>query len=136
MDYSSTNRGKIQFRDRSRQIIDFSGLQYGNITPTDIDGLIEYKDKAYAIIEMKHRNAQMAYGQKIAIERMVNDFTVKGKLAAAFLCEHNVDDWKNDVVAKETIVRSCYFNGKWQNDGKRTLKTRLDAFIGYADSFV
>lgn len=25
--------------------------------PTDLDGVIEYKDKAYILIEMKHRDA-------------------------------------------------------------------------------
>ena len=46
MEYQNNNRGVIQNRDRKKQIIDFSGLKYGKITPTDIDGLIEYKDKA------------------------------------------------------------------------------------------
>jgi len=40
-------RGKIEHRDRARQIRDFSNLRYGNITPTDIDGLIEYQNKCF-----------------------------------------------------------------------------------------
>jgi len=134
MDYSENNRGQIQFRERSRQVIDFSGLQYGNITPTDIDGLIEYKDKAYAIIEMKYGKAEMPKGQKLAIERMVNDLASKGKLATAFLCEHYVANTDDDIVASKAIVRSCYYNGYWRDDGKRTLKSRLDAFVRFAES--
>lgn len=134
MDYSENNRGQIQFRERSRQIIDFGGLQYGNITPTDIDGLIEYKNKAYAIIEMKYGNAEMPKGQKLAIERMVDDLSSKGKLATAFLCEHDVANTNEDIIASKTIVRSCYYNGYWRNDGKRTLKARLDSFVHFAES--
>lgn len=32
----------IYNRDRMRQIIDYEGCKFGNIMPTDIDGLIEY----------------------------------------------------------------------------------------------
>ena len=136
MDYSKNNRGQIQFRERSRQVIDFSGLQYGNITPTDIDGLIEYKNKAYVIIEMKYGKAEMPKGQKLCIERMINDFTSKGKLATAFLCEHNIENPEDDIVASKAIVRSCYYNGHWRDDGKRTLKSRLDLFVKFADNFL
>ena len=134
MDYQANNRGKIQYRERSRQIIDFSGLQYGFITPTDIDGLIEYKGIAYALIEMKYGNAEMPDGQKLAIERMINDFQKNGKLSAAFLCQHNVQNPEIDILAANSIVRSCYFNKIWRLDGKKTLKQRLDAFIQFAES--
>lgn len=134
MEYKQNNRGKIQFRDRSRQIIDFTGLQYGNITPTDIDGLIEYKGIAYAFIEMKYGVAEMPKGQKLAIERIINDFQKSGKLSAAFLCQHNVENPEIDILAAKTIVRSCYYDKVWRSDGKRTLKQRLDAFIHFADS--
>lgn len=63
-------RGKIENRNRARQIIDFSGLQYGKITPTDIDGLIEYHDKAILLLEFKYADAEMPRGQKVALERM------------------------------------------------------------------
>lgn len=127
-------RGKIQYRERARQIIDFSGLQYDKITPTDIDGLIEYKGKAYVFVEMKYSKAPIPYGQRLALERLVQDLTKSGKLATVFLCEHYVSDCEQDIDAKKTIVRSCYFNNKWRTDGKRTLKERLDNFIRFADS--
>lgn len=134
MEYKQNNRGKIQFRDRSRQIIDFSELQYGSITPTDIDGLIEYKGIAYAFIEMKYGVVEMPKGQKLAIERIINDLQKSGKLSAAFLCQHNVQNPEIDILAANSIVRSCYFNKIWRLDGKKTLKQRLDAFIQFADS--
>jgi hypothetical protein len=43
-------RGVIQNVGRKQQINDFSELRFGNITPTDMDGCIEYKDKAYIFI--------------------------------------------------------------------------------------
>lgn len=123
----------VQYPERLGQIVSFDGLQYGSITPTDIDGLIEYKNKAYAFIELKYKDAEMPYGQQLALERMVDDFTRVGKVATVFLCEHYVTDTNEEIIASESIVRSCYYRGNWVDDGERTLKERLDSFIAYAE---
>ena len=36
--------------------MDFTGLRWGKITPTDIDGFVEIRDKAYVFIEVKYSN--------------------------------------------------------------------------------
>ena len=69
--YDDDNRGSIQFPDRARQLIDFSGLRYNKITPTDIDGFIEYHDEAIVFMEFKYGNAELPYGQKLALERLL-----------------------------------------------------------------
>lgn len=114
--------------------MNFSGLDYGKIHPTDIDGVIEYHDKAFAFIEMKYGGAEFPDGQRKAIERLVNNLSQNHKLACAFICSHNVDNPDEDVIVGNSIVRACYFNGKWRTDGKRTLKQRLDAFMRFANS--
>lgn len=124
----------ITYRKRMHQPVDFSGLQWGSIAPIDIDGLVEYKDKAYAIIELKHRDAELPTGQRIALERMVDDFQGRGKLAAAFLCEHYVDNPNEDIIAEDSIVRSCYYLGRWRDDGIKTLGERLGKFMTFAES--
>ena len=45
-------RGVITNRARARQIRDFSGLQIGTITPTDLDGLIEFHDECFIFCEI------------------------------------------------------------------------------------
>lgn len=122
----------INNKERMRQIIDYDGLRYDTITPTDIDGLVEYKGKAYAIIEMKHRNKEVPKGQLIALERMAKDLSAQGKLVTIFVCEHYVDNPERDVIAAKSIVRMCWFNGVWRIDMRKTLKERLDAFIAFA----
>lgn len=73
-------KSKIQNPKRMKQLIDFSGLELdGGIYPTDIDGLIEYHNSEYIIIEVKHGNANVPYGQRLALRRMVDDFTKAGK---------------------------------------------------------
>lgn len=81
--------------------------------PTDIDGIIEYKDKAYILIEMKHRDAKLPQGQRIALERMVNDFSHSGKMACVLLCSHCIDNCHDSIKAENTIVIGVYYNGKW-----------------------
>lgn len=122
----------INNRERMRQIIDYDGLRYDTITPTDVDGLIEYKGKAYAIIEMKHGSKEVPKGQLIALERMAQDLSACGKLVTVFVCEHTVDNPERDIIAARTTVRACWFNGVWRMDGKRTLKERMDGFIAFA----
>jgi hypothetical protein len=111
--YNDETRGIIQNPERARQIIDFSGIRFKNITPTDIDGLIEYKNIAYVLMEFKHREAEMPHGQSLALTRMVDDFDRQGKYATLLVCEHYVDDPKADIIARDTNVRRYYYRGKW-----------------------
>ena len=86
-------KSKILNPKRMKQLIDFKGLELDNgIYPTDIDGLIEYHDSEYILLEVKHKDARVPYGQRLAIQRMVDDFTKAGKKAVAIVCEHKVDD--------------------------------------------
>lgn len=96
-----------------RQLIDFKGLDIdGKIYPTDIDGLIEYKDSEYIIFEIKHGDAEVPFGQRLALQRMVDDFTKIGKQAVVFICEHSVRDANKPVVAAWCKVREIYYGGE------------------------
>lgn len=64
---SDEHHSLIRNRFRAKQLIDFGGLQYEQITPTDIDGLIEYRNIAYIIYEFKYADAEMPFGQRLAI---------------------------------------------------------------------
>ena len=101
---------KIRNPYRMRQLIDFTGLELeGGIYPTDIDGLIEYHDQEYILIEVKYGKTKVPFGQRLAIERMVDDFTKIGKPAVAIVCEHTVKDADKHVVAAACKVREIYY---------------------------
>lgn len=133
MEYSAENRGTIQNRERAKQIIDFHGLQYGRITPTDIDGLFEYKNLAYVLLEFKYGNADMPFGQKIALERMCDDFQAAGKKAILLLCRHEIEDCRKDIPAIMIPVSSRYYEHKWKQGDGRNVKQYVDSFIRYVD---
>lgn len=100
---------------RMKQLIDFKELCVdGCIYPTDIDGVIEYKDSEYILFEVKFENQEVPFGQKLALQRMVDDFTKAGKTAVALICEHRVKNAQRPVVAAWCKVREMYYGKEKQ----------------------
>lgn len=121
---------------RMKQLIDFKGCDVGNgMYPTDIDGLIEYKDSEYILFEVKYKNAEVPTGQRLAIQRMVDDFTKIGKQAVAFICEHTVRDANKPVVMAWCRVREIYYGAEkeWRAPiSNITVKEALNSFLTYS----
>lgn len=119
-----------------KQLIDFKGLELdGGIYLTDIDGIVEFRDSEYIILEVKHNNAKVPWGQRLCLQRMVDDFTKSGKKAVAIVCEHRVDDPGKPIVAAFCNVRELYYGGekKWRPPDKpMTVRQAIDGFRGYS----
>lgn len=116
---------------RASQLIDYTNLQKGNMHPTDIDGVIEYKNKCYVFLEYKHGNAPFPLGQELAYCRMAND--VAPKPALVIVAEHYVDNPNEVVDGGNAIVRQCYYNKahKWITPNQNmTVKELVEKFIG------
>ena len=95
--------------------------------------MIEYNDQAVIFFELKLGNAEMPYGQKIALKRIADNNQKAGKHCAILVCEHDVYDCNKDIKADLAIVRDFYYAGRWYKDGKRTAKQVLDSFITFCD---
>ena len=119
-----------------KQLIDFKGCSVGEgMYPTDIDGLIEYKDSEYILFEVKYGNAPVPIGQRLAIQRMIDDFTKVGKQAVAFVCEHTVRDTNKPVVMAWCKVREIYYGKEKQwraPDREITVREAVDSFQRYS----
>lgn len=97
---------RIHNPKKMKQPIDFKHLAVDdNIYPTDVDGLIEYKDSEYIIFEIKYRGVEVPCGQKLALERLVGDLTTAGKRVIAIVGEHTVKDETIPVIAAWCKVR-------------------------------
>ena len=121
---------------RASQVLDFTGILPPPLAPTDIDGLVEWKDKAYVIIECKHGDKEMSLGQKIAIERMTKDFSKAGKRAVAIVVEHNVDNIQQSVMVGDQVVRQVYYDNQkeWREPNYIvTAKEAINNFIKYVE---
>lgn len=123
----------VKHRDRMKQIICFDGLDFGSITPMDIDGVVEYHDKAVVFLEYKLKGCKMPTGQRVCIERLVNDVCRAGKVGCALLAEHEVYNADDDVVAGDAIVKSVYWSGNWHDSDGSTVSEYLERFIEYVD---
>lgn len=94
-------------------LIDFTNLQKGNMHPTDMDGVIEYKDKCYVFIEYKYKDSEMPYGQELAYIRLAND--VSPKPAMVIVAQHNGANGEGIIDGGNCLVRKYYTNqsGIW-----------------------
>jgi hypothetical protein len=123
-------RGVIEHRERARQIVSFAGLRFGNITPTDIDGLIEYKNCCFLLLELKHYSRpELPYGQRLALERLA------ASLAKPTLLLHGIHYThpEQDIDAAECDVYRYFWGGEWHGlDEQVSVWT---AAAGFFDKF-
>ena len=109
------DRGKIRNREYAKQLRDFSGLRWGNITPTDIDMFIEFNNELFIYAEGKHGKTKLPYGQRLALERQHDAIEKAGINVYTFIVETN-DDMINDdgdIDYSKAIIREYRWNSIW-----------------------
>lgn len=135
MQYSNSNRGEIQFRERFGQAINFSGMKFGSITPTDVDAFFEIRGEIFVFYEVKMAGSRMPYGQELALTRLIDALDAAGKHAVLFVGWHNVRNPALDVFMANTVLHQLYWRGSWRPGrvmGRVTLKQATDRFIHWA----
>jgi len=107
-------RGQIRNKDFARQLNDFSGLRYGNITPTDIDGFIDFQNRLFIFMEGKHSGSKLHYGQRLALERLTDAcHNPPGRIATCLIVDHNTPP-EYDVNFAQGLVREFRWEGEWR----------------------
>ena len=130
-------RGTIIHRERAKQLRDFSGLKYGNITPTDIDGFIDFGDRAFVFFEIKCEGMVLPVGQRLALERVTDAAEMAGKYSFAIIAEHNTPV-QQDIDVANCIATETRWKMKWTIFKERhTLKQIIDNFLNkYLPSYL
>jgi hypothetical protein len=129
-----TQRGNIKHKARAQQINSFSGLlRRRNITPTDIDGLIDYNGKAFIILEGKYGDAEIPKGQRMALEHLANAMVDGNKQVTVIVFRHNINDVNEDVKVSEQSVTQVYFKRKWFTITTKNVLEVIDKFEKYCD---
>lgn len=121
----------IHNRDKLNQFVDYSGLTFGKLHPTDIDGVLEYRNKGFILFEVKTGDALMSQGQCIALTR-ITDALALSKPAILFVARHNVLDPAEDVDAARCFVSEYYYQGSWWV-GNKSLREMTADFIAYLE---
>jgi hypothetical protein len=124
------DRGVIKNRRRGSQIRDFSKLRIGNITPTDLDMLIEYYNQCFVFCETKHSGADLPDGQSLALERLCDACEHAGKPSILFITVHDSDAGE-DIDMGMTIVISYRYKLRWQTP-KEPIYLK-DAVLGFIE---
>lgn len=131
-------RGVIYNRQRGSQIRDFSKIRLdGDITPTDLDSLVEYHNEYFVFAETKYNGNEMNKGQKLALERLCDACERSGKPSILFVTTHNNNNGE-DIDMGLTIVIAYRYKFAWHKSPKRVyLKDAIHSFIhnkGHYDS--
>ena len=90
--------GQYRNPERGRQLILFDGLQYGDMSPTDIDGILDGKNRIWLVFEAKLADAPMRRGQRLTLERLVQDAGKAGKHGM----KRQPSEWEK-IIANEAI---------------------------------
>lgn len=108
MKYTEDNRGIIQNKERFKQPISFEGMKHNDISPTDIDAIIDYRNKCFILYEVKYEDAPMPRGQALALERIVKALRNSDVDAFALHCRHHVSSPRDPIVLANTEVVAFY----------------------------
>jgi hypothetical protein len=114
------NKSLIRDRTFISQIKEFSGLRFGSIYPTDIDGFLDFRNKLFIFIEIKHGFSELKGGQKLAIERLCDSCQTSMRDSFAIVAFH---ESVVDIDVSLTIVRSIRYRGEWKKP-KNTITVR------------
>lgn len=124
------DRGKIHHREQATRIKDYSGLRYGKITPTDIDGFLDFNNNVFIFLEIKKGQSLPPYGQRLALERLCDACEKSGKSSLVLIASHDAD---GDIDAANLPVVQIRHHGKWRKPHKAiTLRRAIDQFLAWA----
>lgn len=106
-------RGKIRNRALAEQGRDYSEMRFGSITPTDIDGFIDFGDKLFVFVETKHEGAAMPHGQRLAYERLCLALEESKTHRAICLVVDHVTPCEQQINVGRCQVREVFWEGRW-----------------------
>lgn len=120
-------RGVIRNREFATRIKDFSGLRFGAITPTDIDGFIDFQNKAFVFIEIKYGYHYLLYGQSLALKRLC-DACQKAGIETLLLIGNYCQP--GDIDVARLHVTRLYRNNIWREPRHPiTIRRAVDQFL-------
>ena len=99
----------IRNSNRTKQGLDFTGVQNGKIHPSDIDAVLEFDNEVLILIESKYKCSKIPTGQRILLERICDSWHTKK--CCVVKVEHDFDRDDIDVPIEKCVVSSVYHNG-------------------------
>lgn len=103
----------MQNPKRGKQLIRFDGFGFDNrclenVGATDIDALVDVRDRILIVFEVKLDGKEVPKGQRYALQRLVGDAKANGKHAIAMIVDHYVYEYDKDIYLADLIVREVF----------------------------
>jgi len=114
--------------EKFKQGLIFGDIVYRGMRPTDIDLVMEIRDKAWVIAEIKCGDKEVPTGQRLMLERLYNDLRSSGKKVICVVASHNTPT-NEDIDASTCMVREYWNGGRWVSYHKATLKQFIEWFL-------
>ena len=116
----------INNKAKMSQVLDFTGLKSGACHPTDIDAVLEFDNKFLILIEVKTKNNNLTFGQRLVLERIVDAWNDGDKKAIALCVSHDVYDYNKSIMLDVCEVDLFYSGESWKKgNGKTNVKETL-----------
>lgn len=124
-----TKRGEIKNKEFATQIRDFSELIFENVTPTDIDGLIEFNNCIYILMEAKYLKDELPSGQERALVNLIDTIFEGSKKGLLIIAIHNKQPEK-DIPFHACKVSRYRSKKSWYSPKKEmTIKKLIDSYL-------
>ena len=120
--------GLLNNSNLAKQGIDFSGLQWGKIHPSDVDLVLEIKNEVLILGEFKYKGSEIPTGQRLMLERLCNSWHT-GKSFIIF-AHHEHDDETTNIPLLKCEVYKLYYQGKWYNRSG-SVKDKVEDILKY-----
>ena len=136
LNVQSNQPGVIRHRARSLQVNDFRGLRYGKITPTDVDGAIDFDGRLFIFVEAKFVGTPIGRGQELFLERVVDALELRPvRYAFAIIADH-CHPSNEDVDFANMTVRAIRQNRRWSSVAEKRISVRkaIDKMVAAVES--
>ena len=121
-------RGVIKNLKRYKQLLSFEGLKFErNITPTDLDAIIDFASKEWVLIEYKTEGNPVLRGQRIAISSLLEHQAKSGIKALGIIATHNYPSHEIIDGAQCLVIEVWTQRKGWQQPRQqRTVRETID----------
>ena len=103
----------VKNRETLGQVILFEGLQTKNVSPSDIDAVLEIRGNYLILFEVKKDGFDIPKGQRILLETLVDVWDETGRMGIVVKAAHRVKNNK-DILLKNCEVSEIYYKGSWK----------------------
>lgn len=138
-------RGEVYNEDRNRQLVDYTGLRYGNITPTDIDlvqrdsrepfgvrGAMDFAGKSFVYFEFKMEGAAFLNGQRWHLEATCD--VIACVVPCIVILARHTAPLHLKIPAAACVVEKVRIDGEWKIPTRQlTVREAVDAFLNSVD---